>query len=94
MNPLIALSAPLACLGGTWLVIPWLWIHTRGDPAYVTYAVVVNVIMALAVVPGIRGMIDRKRRAISSSFEGGMDAMPMGRGLKKMGNGFGLKDEP
>lgn len=87
-------SIPLAYLGGTWLMIPWLWIRTRGDPAHVIYAIGVNLIMAVAMIPEVRDMIDRKRRGVEVDFSGGMDATPMGRGIKKMAGWFGLmKDE-
>lgn len=93
-------SILLAYMGGTWLMIPWLWIRARmrpdaphsyaHAPAYVIYAIAVNVIVALAMIPEMRLMIDRKRRGISDSFEGAMDVTPMGRGIKRMANWFGL----
>lgn len=86
-------SVLLAYLGGTWIMIPWLWIRTRGDPAYVVYAFAVNVIMALAMIPDIRGIVDRKRRGIVGSFATSMDATPMGRGIKKMGKWFGMMND-
>jgi hypothetical protein len=87
-------SILLAYMGGTWLMIPWLWIRMRGDPAYVIYAVVVNVVVALGMIPDIRTMVDRRRRGVSGSFAGAMDVTPMGRGIKKMANRLGLmKDE-
>jgi glycerol-3-phosphate acyltransferase PlsY len=87
-------SILLAYMGGTWLMIAWLWVRTRGDAAYIVYAIAVNVMMSLAMIPDIRDMIDRRRRGVAGSFEGGMDATPMGRGIKKMANWFGMmKDE-
>jgi glycerol-3-phosphate acyltransferase PlsY len=74
---------------GLWLMIPWLWFRTR-DPFYVIYAVVVNLLFVVAMIPDIRGMIDRKQRGIEMDMVEAMDMMPMGRGIKKMANRLGL----
>jgi glycerol-3-phosphate acyltransferase PlsY len=74
---------------GIWLMIPWLWFRTR-DPAYVIYAVVVNLLFVAAMIPDIRGMIDRKQRGIELDMSASMDMLPMGRGIKKMANRLGL----
>jgi glycerol-3-phosphate acyltransferase PlsY len=76
-------------MAGTWLMIPWLWIRTR-DPAYVAYAVFVNVVYGVAMIPEIRVMMDRKRRGEKVDFSGAMEAMPMLRMIKKMANRVGL----
>jgi glycerol-3-phosphate acyltransferase PlsY len=36
-----------------WLLIPWFWFRTH-DPYYIAYAVAVNVIIAIAVIPDAR----------------------------------------
>jgi glycerol-3-phosphate acyltransferase PlsY len=74
---------------GIWLMIPWLWFRTR-DPTYVIYAVVVNLLFVVAMIPDIRGMIDRRQRGIESDMSASMDMTPMGRGIKKMANRIGL----
>ena len=74
---------------GLWLMIPWLWFRTR-DPAYVIYAFVVNLLFVVAMIPDIRGMIDRKQRGIELDMSASMDMTPMGRGIKKMANRLGL----
>jgi glycerol-3-phosphate acyltransferase PlsY len=76
-------------MSGVWLMIPWLWIRTR-DPAYVAYAVFVNVMFAVAMIPDIRGIMDRRRRGVEGDFAGAMEAIPMGRMIKKMANRVGL----
>jgi glycerol-3-phosphate acyltransferase PlsY len=78
----------VAYVGGMWLMIPWLWIRTRGDPAHVIYVIAVNIFVALAMIPDIRTIIDRERRDVGGSFEGSMDATPMGRGIKRMASWF------
>jgi glycerol-3-phosphate acyltransferase PlsY len=93
-------SVLLAYMGGTWLMIPWLWIRSQVQSdgqslAYVIYAVVVNLLMSLAMVPDVRNMIDSRRRGVSGSFAASMEVIPMGRGIKRLAGWFGLmQDEP
>ena len=86
-------SVLLAYTGGTWLMIVWLWIRTRGDPAYVIYAIAANLIMALAMIPDVRNIIDRRRRGVSGSYAGAMEVTPMGRGITKLARRLGLMQE-
>jgi glycerol-3-phosphate acyltransferase PlsY len=86
-------SIALAYLGGTWLMIPWLWIRTRGDPAHVIYVIGVNLIMVLAMTREIRAKIDRRRRGISLDYKQGMAATPMGRGIKRIAKSFGMAED-
>jgi hypothetical protein len=76
-------------MSGVWLMIPWLWVRTR-DPAYVAYAVFVNIMFTVAMIPDIRGIRDRRRRGVEGDFAGAMEATPMGRMIKKMANRVGL----
>jgi glycerol-3-phosphate acyltransferase PlsY len=76
-------------MAGMWLMIPWLWIRTR-DPAHVAYAVFVNIMFVLAMIPEIRGIMDRKRRGVEGDFAGAMESTPMGRMIKQMANRVGL----
>lgn len=79
----------LSYLLGPWLMIPWLWFRTR-DPWHVAYAVLVNLLFVLAMIPEIRTMRDQKRRGIEGDMEASLDATPMGRGIRKMANRLGL----
>ncbi|MGD8598275.1 MAG: glycerol-3-phosphate acyltransferase [Anaerolineae bacterium] len=79
----------LSYLLGSWLMIPWLGFFTR-DPVYLIYAIVVNGIFVLGLLPGIRSERERRRQGIESDFDEGMDATPMGRMIKKMGARVGL----
>lgn len=45
---------------GMWLLVPWFW--WRADAAHVTYAVVVNVLFMVAMIPETRAYVDRRRR--------------------------------
>jgi glycerol-3-phosphate acyltransferase PlsY len=82
----------ISYMGGLWLMIPWLWLTTR-DPARLAYVLFVNVVFALAMIPDIRGMRDRRRRGVEGDFMASMDMIPMGRMMKKMANRFGLMME-
>jgi glycerol-3-phosphate acyltransferase PlsY len=82
----------LAYLLGSWLMIPWLGFFTR-DPVYVIYAVVVNGIYVLGLLPAIRSERARRRQGIEDDFDEGMEATPMGRMIKQMGVRLGLFKE-
>ena len=82
-------SVLIAYMGGLWLMIPWLWFTTH-DPARLVYVLFVNVVFALAMIPDIQGMRDRKRRGVGGDFVAGMEMIPMGRMMRKMANRFGL----
>ena len=52
-------------------------------------------IFFLALVPEARAARDRKSRGGEIDFATGMDATPMGRGIKRIAGWFGLmQDEP
>ena len=76
-------------LAGLWLMIPWLWFRTR-DLAHLAYAIFVNVIFVLAMIPELRTIRDLKRRGAEGDFAEAMEATPMGRMIKKMANRVGL----
>jgi glycerol-3-phosphate acyltransferase PlsY len=79
----------LSYMLGPWLMVPWLWFRTR-DPWHVAYAIAVNILFALAMVPEIRTMQDQKRRGVEGDMMASMEATPMGHGIKKMANRLGL----
>jgi glycerol-3-phosphate acyltransferase PlsY len=96
----IALSYML----GTLLMIPWLWFsrQTYGAPRtpfagwtlyHVLYAVLVNAIFMLSMIPEFRASADRKRRGIELDPARAMEMTPMGHGIKKMANMVGLFKE-
>jgi glycerol-3-phosphate acyltransferase PlsY len=79
----------VAYLSGIWFLIPWFWFTTR-DPAYVVYAFVVNIIIILALVPEIRDQIKAHREG-SYDMQAAMASFPMGRGMMKIMERFGIK---
>lgn len=83
----------LSFSAGLWLMIPWLWIRTH-DLAHVAYAVFINVIYSVAMIPEFRRAIDYSRRGVQVDFSRSMESIPMARMLKKMVNRVGLfRDE-
>jgi glycerol-3-phosphate acyltransferase PlsY len=82
----------LSYLLGSWLMILWLAFFTR-DPIYVIYAIVVNGIYVLGMLPAIQSERERRRQGIESDFEAAMEATPMGRMIKQMGSRMGLFKE-
>ena len=82
----------LSYMLGNWLMLPWLWFRTR-DLAHVIYAIVVNLLFVLAMIPDIRGIIDRRKRGLEGDVGAAMELTPMGRGIKKMANRLGLMQD-
>lgn len=77
-------------LAGLWLIIPWLWFRTH-DAAHLLYAVAVNVLFTVAMLPDIRMIREYERRGIKSDLSRGMDMTPMGRMIGKMMRRMGVK---
>ena len=80
-------------LAGMWLMIPWLWFRTH-DLGHLIYAIAVNVIFTVAMIPEIRMIRDYERRGIKADMAAGMDMTPMGRMISKMANRWGLLKKP
>lgn len=78
----------VAMTAGTWLMIPWLWVRT-GRWEFVLFAVVINLLMVIAIVPDIRRYI-RARRMGTVSMEDAMQEIPMGRMMNRMMDRMGL----
>lgn len=82
----------LAYMLGPWLMIPWILLRYR-DLAHVGYALLVNLLFTVAMIPDIRGIIDRRRRGVSGDYMQAMEMTPQGRGMKKIGIRLGLIKE-
>ena len=79
----------VASLSWIWLFIPWFWWRTDGNPAYMLYALAVNIIFLLAMVPEYQtAMKYRKEGKYLEYGMGYMKANPMGRGMLKMAKFF------
>lgn len=72
----------LAYLAGIWLVIPWMWFRYH-DWAYVTFAIVVNIVFIAALIPDLKQYL-RFRKMGKTNINMVMGMTPMGRGMQKI----------
>lgn len=88
---LVLRNLVVASLGWIWLLIPWLWWRSTGDPLYIGYAVAVNVLFILAMVPEIQKALQYKREGKTLEYGlGSLTSNPMGRGMLKMARAIGF----
>jgi len=81
-------------LAWIWLLIPWFWWRTSGDPTYLIYSVVINVIFILAMIPEINVGYKYKREGKTMEYGiGSLSSNPMGRGMLKMARSLGFMKE-
>lgn len=76
-------------LAWIWLLIPWIWWRFQGNPAYIAYTIIVNIIFILAMVPEIK--MARKYTKGGKYIEYGLGSLssnPMGRGMLKIAKFF------
>ena len=79
----------VASLSWIWLLIPWFWWRTDGDPAYLLYAVAVNIIFLLAMLPEYQTAMKYKQEGKYLEYGmGSLKANPMGRGMLKIAKFF------
>lgn len=79
----------VASLSWIWLLIPWFWWRSDGDWTYILYALVLNVLFILAMVPEIK--MAQKYKKEGKYLEYGMGSLksnPMGRGMIKIAKFF------
>jgi acyl phosphate:glycerol-3-phosphate acyltransferase len=76
----------VAYLAGLWLLLPWIWFTTyRWE--YVLYAVIVNVLVILAMLPDLNQYMKIKKEVhVDSKMV--LETTPMGRGMIKMSKWF------
>lgn len=79
----------VASLSWLWLLIPWFWWRTHGDIQYILYAVAVNVLFILAMMPEIKTALKYKREGKYVEYGlGSMKSHPMGRSMLKIAKFF------
>jgi glycerol-3-phosphate acyltransferase PlsY len=79
----------VASLAWIWLLIPWFWWRTDGNTAYMLYAVAVNIIFLLAMVPEYQTAVKYRREGKYLEYGmGTLKANPMGRGMLKIAKFF------
>jgi hypothetical protein len=74
----------VAYIAGLWLLIPWMWFRTH-RLEYVAYAIVVNVLYIVAMIPDLRQYL-KIRREVAVDPKMVMETNPMGRGMLKISN--------
>jgi glycerol-3-phosphate acyltransferase PlsY len=72
-----------AYLAGIWLIIPWLWIRTHNWVA-VGYAVFINIIIHITMIPDIRRYFRVTREGAWRDPAAVMQFSAMGRGIYKL----------
>jgi glycerol-3-phosphate acyltransferase PlsY len=78
-----------AYLAIVWFIIPWLWFRTQ-DFSVLLYAVFVNVVVMIAMIPESRQWLKIKREAKWNDTAEVIQLSGMGRGLLKMAKKLGL----
>lgn len=79
----------VASLSWIWLLIPWFWWRSDGDWVNILYALVLNMLFILAMVPEIK--MAQKFKKEGKYLEYGMGSLksnPMGRGMIKIAKFF------
>lgn len=89
LGMLVFRNMVVSSLSWIWLLIPWFWWRTGGDPAYILYAVAVNVLFLLAMVPEYKTAMKYKQEGKYIEYGlGALKANPMGRGMLKIAKFF------
>ena len=79
----------VASLSWLWLLIPWLWWRTDGDLAHIIYAVAVNILFILAMLPEYQTAMKYKKEGKYIEYGmGNLKSNPMGRGMLKIAKFF------
>lgn len=84
----------VASLSWLWLLIPWMWFRTQ-DWVYVIYAVALNILFILAMIPEAKMAIHYwKEGKLHEYGESVLLSTPMGRGMVKMASYFKFSIRP
>ena len=82
----------VASLSWLWLLIPWLWWRTDGDLAHILYAVAVNILFLLAMLPEYQTAMKYKKEGKLIEYGlGNLKSNPMGRGMLKIAKFFRME---
>lgn len=93
-------NAALAYFAGAWLLAPWLWFipglmgvsadRAPHDWRYLAYAVSLNSVAVLGMIPDIRQILAFRRMGIAHDPNDFLARTAMGRGMLKMARLFGM----
>jgi glycerol-3-phosphate acyltransferase PlsY len=86
---LILRNVFVAYMAGLWLLVPWLWFRTH-DLGHVGYAVAVNIVFVIAMLPEIKQMVRLQREGKQLDMIQAMQLTGMGRGIYKMAKKLGV----
>jgi glycerol-3-phosphate acyltransferase PlsY len=79
----------VASLSWLWLLIPWFWWRTGGDLTYILFAVVLNLLFLLAMLPEYQTAMKYKKEGKYIEYGlGQLKSNPMGRGMLKIAKFF------
>jgi glycerol-3-phosphate acyltransferase PlsY len=81
-----------AYVGGVFLVIPWLWFSTH-NPFYLAYALVINLLFILAMIPELKQIIELRRKYGKTDMKASMETFPMGQQMLRLMNKLNRKSE-
>ena len=82
----------VASLSWLWLLIPWFWWRTGGDLMHIIFAIAVNIIFLIAMIPEYQMAMKYKKEGRQREFGlGALKANPMGRGMLKMAKYFNIE---
>lgn len=83
-------SVILAYVLGPWLVVPWLWWRTGGDPYHVGFALLSAVFFTISITPEIRQWRWIAKEEKWDDYQAVMQLSGMGRGILKMARKMGV----
>lgn len=79
----------IAYMAGVWFLIPWMWFRTH-DIYYFLYAVAINIVFNIAMIPEIKKWVRITREGKWSETANVMQLTGMGRGIFKMAKKLGI----
>lgn len=84
----------VATVSWMWLLIPWFWLRDAGNLPKIIYAVAVNILFILAMIPDIKtGLKYKKEGKVDAYGRGSLSSHPMGRGYMKMAKALGFMQD-
>lgn len=89
LGMLVTRNLVVAVLSWVWLLVPWFWWRTGGAPAYLWFAVALNLLFVLAMLPEMQLALKyRKQGKLVEYGMGYLKSNPMGRGMLKIADFF------
>jgi acyl-phosphate glycerol 3-phosphate acyltransferase len=89
LGMLVFRNIVVATLSWIWLLIPWLWWRTDGSPAHIAYAVIINILFLLAMIPEYQTAMKYKQEGKYLEYGvGSLKSHPMGRGMLRIAKFF------